>query len=107
MRDRVRRTAKSHGDALRVSKRLRRQLFDFGRERGREHHRLALSRYGLDDPLNIRQEAHVEHAVRLIQHQDLYLAQFQHALVVEVEQATGAGDQYLRPVAQGLDLRPC
>ena len=48
-------------------------------ERGREEQRLALARTRLDDPVDGRAEAHVEHPVGLVEHE--------HADRVELEGA--------------------
>ena len=101
----MRRARQAHGDPLGLLQRLRRQLLDFRRKGRRKQHGLPLRRHGLDDPLDVRQEAHVEHAVGLVQHQYLDVVETRHALVHQIQQTPGAGDQDLRPIAQGLDLR--
>lgn len=47
------------------------QRFDFLRERRREHQRLALARQPVHDVANGRQESHVEHAIRLVEYEEL------------------------------------
>ena len=39
---------------------------------------------------NILDKAEIEHAIGLIQHRDLYLVQFENALFVVIDYATGA-----------------
>jgi len=51
---------------------------------GREEHGLALGRNDGHDPLDGGQEAHVEHAVRLIQDQDAHFAQFDQFTIQEI-----------------------
>ena len=59
----------------------------------------------LDDPLDVGQEAHVEHAVRLVEDEDLDLAEVRDLLADEVEQPARRRDEDLDAGAQGLDLR--
>ena len=56
------------------------------------------------DPLDVVDEAHVEHAVGLVEHEDLDAAQVDGALADVVEQAAGRGDDDLGAAAQGADL---
>ena len=62
-------------------------------------------RQELDDALDVRQEAHVEHPVCLVEDQDLDLAQVRDLLADEVEQATRGRNEDLDSCAQRLDLR--
>ena len=73
-------------------------------ERGREQQRLALRGAGVEQALDLGQEAHVGHAVRLVQHHQVDLAQAHVALVDQVGQATGAGHGDVDAVAQGAQL---
>ena len=45
---------------------------DLSRQRGREEQRLPIGRQRRHDLLNVGPEAHVHHAVRLVQHQELH-----------------------------------
>ena len=56
------------------------------------------------DALHVGQEAHIEHAVGFIEHQDLHTLKPGIALVEMVQQATRAGNQDLNPIAQGAHL---
>ena len=47
------------------------QAADVAVEGGGVHHRLALGRHGVDDRADVVDEAHVEHAVGLVEHQHL------------------------------------
>ncbi len=49
----------------------------------------------LDDPLDVGQEAHVEHPVGLVEDEDLDLAEVGDLLADEVEQAARRGDEDL------------
>ena len=57
-------------------------------------------RQQLEDAPDVRQEAHVEHPVRLVEHEDLDLAEVDVPLADVVEQAAGRGDEDLDPAAQ-------
>ena len=48
-----------------------------------------------DDTLDVRDEAHVEHAVGFVDHQDLEVVQQQPAALELVEQASRRGDQHV------------
>ena len=50
-------------------------------------------------------EAHVEHAVGFVQHQDLDGGQVDALLTGEVQQTTRAGDEHIDTLGQGGDLR--
>ncbi len=56
-----------------VGDELRRDGLDLARPGGREEERLALRGDGAHDLLDLRLEAHVQHAVRLVQHQVAHL----------------------------------
>ena len=71
----------------------------------REHQVLPLRRQQRDDLLDVRQEAHVEHPVRLVEHEDLDLAEVGDLLADEVEQPARRRDEDLDAGAERLDLR--
>ena len=71
---------------------------------GREQQRLALGGDAVDDLLHIRPEAHIEHAVGLVEDEHLDVAEVEHHAVVEVEQAAGGGDEHVDAAAQAVDL---
>ncbi len=50
-------------------------------------------------------EAHVEHPVRLIEHEALDVAQIEYALPGEIQQPSGSRDQQIAARLQRLDLR--
>ena len=68
------------------------ELADLAVERGREEHRLAVARDRLDDPVDLRLEAHVEHAVGLVEDEDADAAQVEQAAVDQVLEAAGRRD---------------
>ena len=82
-----------------------RQAPDVVGEGRREHQVLALRREQRDDLLDVRQEAHVEHPVRLVEDEDLDLAEVGDLLADEVEQPARRRDEDLDAGAQRLDLR--
>ena len=71
----------------------------------REHEVLALLRQQFDDPLDVGQEAHVQHPVGLVEDEDLDLAEVRDLLADEVQQPARCRDEDLDPAAQRLDLR--
>ncbi len=77
-------------DGDRVVQDAVRQPADVLRHGGREEQRLALRRHLLEDAADVGQEAHVAHAVGLVQHQHLDLRQVDAALA-ETGRAGGRG----------------
>ncbi len=82
-----------------------REASDLRREGGREQQRLPLLGQVGQDALQVRQEADVEHAVGLVEHDVLDLVQHAVLRLDVVEQAAGRGDQHLDAAAQLLGLR--
>ena len=72
---------------------------------GAEEEVLALGRDGVDDALHVRPEAHVEHAVGLVEHQRVDLVEQDVPLAQHVEQAAGRGDQKVDALADLPGLR--
>ena len=72
---------------------------------GREHEVLALLRQHLEHALDVADEAHVEHAVGFVEHEDLHFGERHGALFAQVEQAAGRRDQDVAAVARLVDLR--
>ena len=73
--------------------------------RGAEEQVLALGRDRVDDALHVGPEAHVEHAVGLVEHQGVDVVQEDVALAQHVEQAARRGDQQVDALADALGLR--
>ncbi len=71
---------------------------------GGEQQGLALGRAGIGQGQHVVGEAHVEHAVGLVQHQHLDVLQRQVAGVALLEQAAGGADDDLRVLAQARAL---
>ena len=84
-----------HLDAHRIAQELVNEAGDLGRHGGREEQRLALRRQQLADLLDVRDEAHVEHAVGLVDDEDLDAHQHQPAALEEIEHAAWGGDQHV------------
>ena len=68
---------------------------DLRRHGGREEQRLAHRRQQADDALDIGNEAHVEHAIGFVDHQDLHVVHQDAAALDVVEQAARGGDQHV------------
>jgi hypothetical protein len=62
---------------------------DLGGHRRREEQRLSPARHTLDDSTDVADEAHVEHAIRFIEHEDLDRGEIDTALTDEIEQPPG------------------
>ena len=75
------------------------------RPRRREEQRLPLRRDRPHDPLDLRLEAHVEHAVRLVQDEVRDLVQPDHAALEEVVEAPRGRDDELDAEAEVAELR--
>ena len=83
-------------DRGRVLENLASQRGDHGRHgRGKEQ-RVVAAREASDDPLHVWEEAHVEHAVRFVQHERGDAFEAAVALIDVIEQAAGRGDDKVR-----------
>ena len=82
-------------DAHRIAQELFGEPGDLRRHRRREEQGLAAWRHQLADALDVGNEAHVEHAVGFVDHQDLDSGEQQPAALGEVEQAAGRRDQHV------------
>ena len=78
---------------------------DLVREGGAEQQVLALARQDFEDAPDVADEAHVEHAVGLVEDEDLDARQVDRALAEVVEQATRRGDDDVDAATQRVDLR--
>ena len=56
------------------------------------------------DAADAGQEAHVEHAVGLVEDDDLNLAQLHEVAAEEIAETAGSGDQHLRALTDGVQL---
>ena len=82
-----------HLDADRIVQELLGQPCDLGRHGRREEQDLLLGRGQLEDPLDVGNEAHVEHAIGFIDHEDLHPGQEQLAPFEVVQKPAGGSDQ--------------
>ena len=62
-----------------------------------EEHGLAVARQPADDAVDLRLEAHIEETVRFVEHEDGHLFEADAPPLDQVIQATGCGDDDLRP----------
>ena len=91
-------------DHVRVGQQIVSQPANVLRHRGREQQVLPTRRQCREDPANVRQEAHVEHVVRLVQHEGLDLAEMEQTPLEQVEHAARAAHHDLRAPSQCVDL---
>ena len=70
---------------------------------GKQHVLTNLGKHG-DDPLHIRRETHVEHAVRFIQNKDFHMMQFNEFLADEIEQPARRGHKNVHALFQRFGL---
>jgi len=100
VRHAVHRRVVRHRNGNRVVQDLMRQPADVaGHGRGEEQG-LTLGRELPDDAPDIRQEAHIEHLIGLVQHQNLDALQINVSLFDMVQQAAGAGHHDVRAAAK-------
>ena len=107
---RVRRDRRGRVDGLgahvgRLAQVPARQRDDLAGHRGREQHGLPVGGRELQNALDVRQEAQVEHLVRLVKDEGAHVAQAQVTLPDQVEQPAGRADDDVDAGAQRLDLR--
>ena len=105
VRDRVGRRVLAADLHLRgIAERPACKLLDLGGKGRGEEERLAVGRALLDDPPDVRQEAHVEHPVDLVQDEDIDLVERAVALLEVVEKPAGCRGQdvHAAPQVRGL-----
>ncbi len=83
----------SHINGHRLVQGVTRDPHDLRRHGRREQQVLTPLGEQVHDALHVGPEAHVEHAVGLVEHQDLDVREIAVALVAEVEQTAGRGDE--------------
>ena len=81
------------------------QLLDRGLEGGREQQVLSFRRQQRQDLLDVTDEAHVEHAIGLIEHQDLDAIELDGVLLSQIHQPAWRGHQHIGAAAQAHHLR--
>ncbi len=84
-----------HLDPLRVVQEDVGEPLDLGRHGGGEEQGLAREGDHLHDALDVGDEPHVEHAVGLVDHEELDAGEQELAALEMVEQAAGRGDQHV------------
>jgi hypothetical protein len=80
-------------DVRRVDRVVAGELGDGAVEGGAEEHRLAVLRDTAQDPVDLRLEAHVEHAVGLVEDEDAHLGELHCPTLDQVEQPSRRGDE--------------
>ena len=80
------------------------QHVDVAVERGREEHRLALLVGQVEQAPHLGEEAHVGHAVGLVDDDDVDVVEAERAALEEVLEAAGGGDDDLDALAERLHL---
>ena len=99
-----RRPARADFDRLRVFHRPLDECFDLRRNGGGKQGRMALARAFLNDAAHVRQKAHVQHPVGLVEHEELDLVQAQRAAFQMVQQASRRRGHHVRARAQFVHL---
>ena len=89
---------------LRVLQEGVRQPLDLRPHGGGEKQRLPGLGQHRDNAFNVRDEAHVQHAVGFVDHQQFGIRQQDGAALEHVDQAAGRGDQYVHAFVQSLFL---
>ena len=81
------------------------EIFDLRREGRGEQQVLARFRQHREHAADVPNEAHVEHAIRFVEHQHFDLRQVDSTLLHVIEQAARGGDEDIDAAAEALDLR--
>ena len=92
-------------DMLGIAEHALRKRGDLLRDGRRKQQRLPLGGQVFDDALDVREKAHIQHAVGLVQHKALHAVELDDALPHQIPQAAGRGDQDIRAALDRLDLR--
>jgi hypothetical protein len=100
------RSKRIDGHLHRLVEQPSRELADLARLRGREKEGLALAGKSLRDATDVGDEAHVEHAVGLVEDEHLHLGEIHLAVAHEVEEPSGGSDQDVDAAAQRRYLGP-
>jgi hypothetical protein len=87
------------------AERLMREPLDLGRHGRREEQRLPHRRQRLQYPPNVRQKAHVEHAVGFVENQDLEAGKFHRPPPHVIEQSARSRHHDVHSAPERLDLR--
>ncbi len=92
-------------DGDRLPEHLVRERGDFPRHGGAEEQRLALRGQLPQHAADVGQEAHVEHAVGLVEHEDLEPGEARVGEAQMIEEAAGRGDDHVDAAAERVLLR--
>ena len=92
-------------DALGVLEQVGRQFADLVAEGGREQQALLVFGHQGQHFFHVMDEAHVQHAVGFVEHQNFDAGQVQEALALQVEQTAGCGHQNVHAAFDLADLR--
>ncbi|EXF42815.1 hypothetical protein BAY1663_04768 [Pseudomonas sp. BAY1663] len=92
-------------DVLRLAQVLFGDGADGVRQRGGEQHALAALGHGLEDHFQVVHEAQLEHFVGFVEHQELDGRQQRAVAAQVIDQAARGGNDDLRALANGLELR--
>ena len=93
-------------DALRAARHAAGELADHAGERRREEQRLARPRHAREDRVDLLLKAHVEHAVGLVQHQELHAPEVHAAAVHVVLEPARRGDRDVERLPHLRELQP-
>ena len=88
----------------RIMEHRRDEVADALRHRCTEQEVLTALRQEREDPPDVPNEAHVEHPIGLIEHQVGQIGQIEMTLLLQIEQASGRGDEDVDALPEGLDL---
>jgi hypothetical protein len=91
-------------DRHRRAQYLMRELLDLVGKGRREQQVLPLHGEQGDDAPDVGHEAHVEHAVGFVEHQNFHARQIDRFLLHVIEEPAGRGNEDFDPAAQRLDL---
>ena len=98
------RGGRRHRDPRRIAQHRFGELGDVPGHRGGEEQRLPLDRQLGNDLPDVVDEAHVEHAVGLVEHEKFDVTELQSVALHEIEQPAGRGDQNLDARHDRADL---
>ncbi len=91
-------------DGLRIAQQAVGQVADLVAEGGREQQALLFLGHQGQHLLDVVDEAHVQHAVGFVEHQDFDGGQVHEALLLQIQQAARRGDQDVHALLDAVDL---
>ena len=97
--------ARRHFDFHRIVQHRVCEFLHVGRIRRREEQVLTLGRHQFQNLLNVVDEPHVQHPVRLVQHQYLDARQLYLTALTQIEQAARRGHDDIKPAPHLVNLR--